>query len=130
MRSCVHLQNNTDLTTKFVSNDRVENHKCFVYFNGQTYDLNGTYSVLSVADDRMALSNPAAVNSNWLKLKELSNQQTTALSPKISSIGEKWIGPFILDNVERSRVLCNFVATNGLLYRFSRWKSGCCKRHD
>ncbi|RDJ64871.1 hypothetical protein AB724_20010, partial [Acinetobacter baumannii] len=22
--------------------------------------------------------------------------------------------PFILDNVERSRVLCNFVATNGL----------------
>ncbi|NDX72715.1 hypothetical protein, partial [Acinetobacter baumannii] len=50
----------------------------------------------------------------WLKLKELSNQQTTALSPKISSIGEKWIGPFILDNVERSRVLCNFVATNGL----------------
>ncbi|ELX9459247.1 hypothetical protein ABT091_003816, partial [Acinetobacter baumannii] len=81
---------------------------------GQTFDLNGTYSVLSVADDRMTLSNPAAVNANWLKLKELNNQQTAALSPKISSIGEKWIGPFILDNVERSRVLCNFVATNGL----------------
>ncbi|ETP74766.1 hypothetical protein P640_3383, partial [Acinetobacter baumannii UH0707] len=46
----------------------------------------------------MALSNPAAVNPNWLKLKELSNQQTGALSPKLSSIGEKWIGPFILDN--------------------------------
>ncbi|MFP1028793.1 phage tail protein, partial [Acinetobacter baumannii] len=106
--------NNTDLTTKFVSNDRVEITNASFTFNGQTYDLNGTYSVLSVADDRMALSNPAAVNSNWLKLKELSNQQTTALSPKISSIGEKWIGPFILDNVERSRVLCNFVATNGL----------------
>lgn len=62
----------------------------------------------------MTLSNPAAVNANWLKLKELSTQQTAALSPKISSIGEKWIGPFILDNVGRSRVLCNFVATNGL----------------
>ncbi|MEN3590329.1 host specificity factor TipJ family phage tail protein, partial [Acinetobacter baumannii] len=106
--------NNTDLTTKFVSNDRVEITNASFTFNGQTYDLNGTYSVLSVADDRMTLSNPAAVNANWLKLKELNNQQTAALSPKISSIGEKWIGPFILDNVERSRVLCNFVATNGL----------------
>ncbi|HBC3644518.1 TPA: hypothetical protein KD217_003979, partial [Acinetobacter baumannii] len=106
--------NNTDLTTKFVSNDRVEITNASFTYNGQTYDLNGTYSVLSVADDRMALSNPAAVNPNWLKLKELSNQQTGALSPKLSSIGEKWIGPFILDNIERSRVLCNFVASNGL----------------
>ncbi|OCY72721.1 hypothetical protein BFR88_16890 [Acinetobacter pittii] len=106
--------NNTDLTTKFVSNDRVEISNASFTFNGQTYDLNGTYSVLSVADDRMALSNPAAVNPNWLKLKELTNQQTGALSPKLSSIGEKWIGPFILDNIERSRVIFNFVANNGL----------------
>ncbi|WP_335952355.1 host specificity factor TipJ family phage tail protein [Acinetobacter pittii] len=106
--------NNTDLTTKFVSNDRVEITNASFTYNGQTYDLNGTYSVLSVADDRMALSNPAAVNPNWLKLKELTNQQTGALSPKLSSIGEKWIGPFILDNIERSRVIFNFVASNGL----------------
>lgn len=106
--------NNTDLTTKFVSNDRIEMTNASFTYNGQTYDLNGTYNVLSVADDRMTLSNPAAVNKNWLKLKELSNQQTAAASPKLSSIGEKWIGPFILDNIERSRVLCNFVATNGL----------------
>lgn len=106
--------NNTDLTTKFVSNDRVEITNATFTFNGQTYDLNGTYSVLSVADDRMALSNPAAVNPNWLKVKELTNQQTAAASPKLSSIGEKWIGPFILDNIERNRVIFNFVANNGL----------------
>lgn len=106
--------NNTDLTTKFVSNDRVEISNASFTYNGQTYDLNGTYSVLSVADDRMALSNPAAVNPNWLKLKELTNQQTAAASPKLSSIGEKWIGPFILDNIERNRVIFNFVANNGL----------------
>uniref|UniRef100_UPI0024DE80B7 host specificity factor TipJ family phage tail protein n=1 Tax=Acinetobacter pittii TaxID=48296 RepID=UPI0024DE80B7 len=106
--------NNTDLTTKFVSNDRIEITNASFTYNGQTYDLNGIYSVLSVADDRMTLSNPAAVNPNWLKLKQLSNQQTAAASPKLVSIGEKWIGPFILDNIERSRVLCNFVATNGL----------------
>ncbi|WP_151744893.1 host specificity factor TipJ family phage tail protein [Acinetobacter calcoaceticus] len=106
--------NNTDLTTKFVSNDRVEITNASFTYNGQTYDLNGTYSVLSVADDRMALSNPAAVNPNWLKVKELTNQQTAAASPKLSSIGEKWIGPFILDNIERNRVIFNFVANNGL----------------
>jgi hypothetical protein len=106
--------NNTDLTTKFVSNDRVEITNASFTYNGQTYDLNGTYSVLSVADDRMALSNPAAVNPNWLKLKEFSNQQSAAASPKLSSIGEKWIGPFILDNIERNRVIFNFVANNGL----------------
>ncbi|WP_109847080.1 host specificity factor TipJ family phage tail protein [Acinetobacter baumannii] len=106
--------NNTDLTTKFVSNDRVEITNASFTYNGQTYDLNGSYSVLSVADDRMALSNPAAVNPNWLKLKELTNQQTGGISPKLSSIGEKWIGPFILDNLERSRVIFNFVANNGL----------------
>ncbi|WP_332604789.1 host specificity factor TipJ family phage tail protein [Acinetobacter sp. ESBL14] len=104
----------TDFTAKFVSNDQVQISNASFTFNRQSYDLNGTYSVLSVADDRMALSNPAAVNPNWLKLKELSGQKTAALSPKISSFGEKWIGPFTLDNVERSRVLCNFVATNGL----------------
>ncbi|OBY75251.1 bacteriophage protein [Acinetobacter gyllenbergii] len=106
--------NFTDLTSKFVGNDRVQISNASFSINGQSYDLNGTYSVLSVADDRMALSNPAAVNQNWLKLRELSNQKTDALSPKLSSIGEKWIGPFILDNVERNRVLCNFVASNGL----------------
>ncbi|MBJ9739703.1 hypothetical protein I5523_08615 [Acinetobacter oleivorans] len=106
--------NNTDLTTNFVSNDRVEITNASFTYNGQTYDLNGTYSVLSVADDRMALSNPAAVNPNWLKIKELTNQQTAAASPKLSSIGEKWIGPFILDNIERNRVIFNFVANNGL----------------
>ncbi|URM40009.1 host specificity factor TipJ family phage tail protein [Acinetobacter sp. AS23] len=106
--------NNTDLTTKFVSNDRIEITNASFTYNGQTYDLNGTYSVLSVADDRMALSNPAAVNPNWLKVKALTNQQTAAASPKLSSIGEKWIGPFILDNIERNRVIFNFVANNGL----------------
>ncbi|KYQ84247.1 hypothetical protein AWW72_10115 [Acinetobacter sp. NRRL B-65365] len=106
--------NFTDLTTKFVSNDRVEITNSGFWFNNQFYHLDGVYSVLSVADDRMTLSNPAAVNPGWWILKELATQKTAELSPRIASIGEKWIGPFVLDNVERSRVLCNFVASNGL----------------
>lgn len=111
--------NFTDLTTKFVSNDRVEITNSGFWFNNQFYHLDGVYSVLSVADDRMTLSNPAAVNPGWWILKELATQKTAELSPRISSIGEKWIGPFVLDNVERNRVLCNFVATNGLYAIFN-----------
>jgi len=43
--------NNTDLTTKFVSNDRVEITNASFPYSRQTYNLNGIYSVLSVADD-------------------------------------------------------------------------------
>ena len=106
--------NFTDLTTKFVSNDRVEITNSGFWFNNQFYHLDGVYSVLSVANDRMTLSNPAAVNPGWWILKELATQKTAELSPRIASIGEKWIGPFVLDNVDRNRVLCNFVASNGL----------------
>nr|WP_314523974.1 host specificity factor TipJ family phage tail protein [uncultured Acinetobacter sp.] len=106
--------NFTDLTTKFVSNDRVEITNSGFWFNNQFYHLDGVYSVLSVGYDRMTLSNPAAVNPGWWILKELATQKTAELSPRIASIGEKWIGPFVLDNVERNRVLCNFVASNGL----------------
>ncbi len=116
LRSASNL---TDLTTKFVSNDRVEITNSGFWFNNQFYHLDGVYSVLSVANDRMTLSNPAAVNPGWWILKELETQKTAELSPRLASIGEKWIGPFVLDNVERSRVLCNFVATNGLYAIFN-----------
>ena len=106
--------NFTDLTTKFVSNDRVEITNSGFWFNNQFYHLDGVYSVLSVANDQMTLSNPTAVNPGWWILKELATQKTAELSPRIASIGEKWIGPFVLDNVDRNRVLCNFVASNGL----------------
>ncbi len=107
--------NTTDLTAKFVSNDRIKlTNARFTDSKGGTRILDGEYKVLSVADDRITLSDPAAVNTDWLSLKDMPNQKSPNLSPTIESLGEKWIGPFVLDNKERNRILANFVASNGL----------------
>ena len=75
----------------------------------ELYNLNGTYTVLSVADDTITLSNPAAVNAQWSTLTTSPN-----LSPTLYTTGSKWIGPFILDKTNCNTVITNFVATNGL----------------
>lgn len=75
----------------------------------ELYNLNGTYTVLAVADTEITLSNPAAVNGNWSTLTTSPN-----LSPTLSTTGSKWVGPFILDKTNTDRVVTNFVATNGL----------------
>lgn len=75
----------------------------------ELYNLNGTYTVLSVADDTITLSNPAAVNSYWSSLTTSPN-----LSPTLYTTGSKWVGPFVLDKTNTSRVVTNFVASNGL----------------
>lgn len=75
----------------------------------ELYNLNGTYTVLSVADDTITLSNPAAVNPSWSTITTTPN-----LSPVLYTTGSKWVGPFILDKTNTSTVVANFVATNGL----------------
>lgn len=73
------------------------------------YDLAGTYTILSVTDHTVTLSNPAAVNAAW------SSISTTAyLSPVLSTTGPKWVGPYILDQKNLNQVFSNFVAVNGL----------------
>lgn len=75
----------------------------------ELYNLNGTYTVLSVADDTITLSNPAAVNSKWSTLTTSPN-----LSPTLYTTGSKWVGPFVLDKTNTQRVVTNFIASNGL----------------
>lgn len=75
----------------------------------ELYNLNGTYTVLSVADDTITLSNPAAVNAAWSSLTTSPN-----LSPTLYTTGSKWIGPFVLDKANTERVVTNFIASNGL----------------
>lgn len=75
----------------------------------ELYNLNGTYDVLSVADDTIRLSNPAAVNAAWASITTTAN-----LSPILSTTGSKWVGPFVLGDSNATQIFCNFVALNGL----------------
>lgn len=75
----------------------------------EIYNLNGVYTVLSVSDTIITLSNPSAVNSAWSSITT-----TNYISPVLSTTGSKWVGPFILEKTDLSQVFANFVALNGL----------------
>lgn len=105
---------NIDFTESFTSNDTISLSNASFISDTVALSLDGTYKVLSVSTKRITLSNPAQLNTAWNAIAELSEQITDYSSPNISSINEKWIGPFILDNTDRSMIMANFVAQNGL----------------
>lgn len=75
----------------------------------ELYNLNGVYTILSVSDTVITLSDPASVNAQWSSITV-----TGYVSPILSTTGSKWIGPFVLDKTDLSQVFANFVALNGL----------------
>lgn len=75
----------------------------------ELYNFNGTYTVLSVSDTVITLSDPASVNPQWSSITV-----TGYVSPVLSTTGSKWVGPFVLDKADLSQVFANFVALNGL----------------
>lgn len=78
--------------------------------NGTTYNLNGTYRILSVLDSNtLTLENPSSVNSQWNSISV-----SPSVAATIKSVYEKWVGPFDLLMENRSKILCNFVCSNGV----------------
>lgn len=75
----------------------------------ELYNLNGVYTILSVSDTVITLSDPASVNAQWSSITV-----TGYISPILSTTGSKWVGPFVLDKTDLSQVFANFVALNGL----------------
>lgn len=73
------------------------------------YDLSGNYEILAVSDNLITLSSPSAVNSDWATITT-----TNYISPTLSTTGAKWVGPFVLDKNDLSKVFANFVALQGL----------------
>lgn len=80
-----------------------------IYGQISTFDLDGTYDVLTVSATTITLSNPSSVNSNWSSLTT-----STPASPILSTSGDKWIGPFVMDINDAAEISSNFVALNGL----------------
>lgn len=74
-----------------------------------TFNLNGQYIVSTVSNNQITLNNPSSINSKWNDITETN--KTNAI---LSTIGDKWIGPFIMDDASTTSIHCNFVAVNGL----------------
>lgn len=105
---------NDDWTTYFAPDDELIVTNATGERNGVSFNLNGTYNVLSVESDAITLSNPNLVNSDWgaSVLGAIPDQTTQVLSPVLETNSDKWVGPFTIRRAYR--VFSNFVAQNGL----------------
>lgn len=78
------------------------------------YNLDGTYNITFVTSSTIVLSNPALINAAWNNLTNLPGNATDYMSPSLSTSGERWVGPFIVDMPSCDRVLSNIVALQGM----------------
>lgn len=78
------------------------------------FDLDATYEILAVENDVITLANPVAVNADWSVLDTLTDDASEYISPTLYVSGERWIGPFILNQLQTTKIITNFVAFNGL----------------
>lgn len=76
------------------------------------FNLNGTYSIVSVTNDEITLDDPVSVNADWAVLN--GNSPSTALSSTLSVTGFRWVGPFVIEEANCTQLFANFVAVNGL----------------
>jgi hypothetical protein len=119
--STVTLSDPADINTDWDKLDELDNNRTG-YRSSQyavptattSIDLAGTYTVLDVNAKSIVLSNPSNVNAAWLNLRGLDGGATDYGSPSLSTSGERWIGPFVIDLSDLDRVIANFVALSGL----------------
>lgn len=110
-----------DFTDYFSDNDIlvIANSTYFTDPVTGSKNLDGTYTILSVTNSQIILSNPSSVNANWDDLATLPGQKTGNLSPHLTTDSVKWVGPFDLTMKERNKILVNIRANNGL-YRVGK----------
>lgn len=81
------------------------------------FDLEGAYTALSVNSTVIILDDPHSVASDWSVID--SQGSSGLMSPTLSTSGQKWVGPFIMDSVgdePTNGLFANFVALNGLYW--------------
>ncbi|MDR2893562.1 MAG: hypothetical protein LBV80_10895 [Deltaproteobacteria bacterium] len=81
---------------------------------GEAYSLDGTYTIAAVSNNSLFLTDPAKVNPAWDYLQKLPEGRSLPLSAVLAATGENWVGPFILEDTERTGVWANLAAMNGL----------------
>lgn len=77
--------------------------------------FNGLYQIIDVAEKEIVLGDPDEVNDSWAAL---GSDETIYFSPKLSTTGFHWVGPFTVDMPDCEELVCNFTCPQGL-YRFN-----------
>lgn len=76
--------------------------------------LNGTYSASAVSATQITLLNPSTINANWTALAAFAGGLSTYASINIIANADFEAGPFVLLNPLMTKIICNFVALQGL----------------
>lgn len=85
--------------------------------NTSNIDLDGTYTIASIAERKITLVNPASINPNWDRLGELTAQQISDFANKTISIAgtkDNYIGWYYAGSKDSIGMMLNFVAQNGI----------------
>lgn len=78
--------------------------------------LDETYSISAISTDQITLANASIVNPDWLKLDALFGGSTLGISPEVTLgiVENKWVGWFMVDDPEATRVSINLYFPQGL----------------
>lgn len=79
------------------------------------YDLSGTYTINTLTNNELSLSDPASVNADWNVLESEYGGISPELIVTVQAQKERWVGWMTVESATPiSRAICNIVALNGL----------------
>jgi hypothetical protein len=77
-------------------------------------DISGDYLILDIpAGDTLLLDHPQDVNSGWGSIAVFLDSQSTFRDATLINLSAKWVGPFVLDESDTTRIWANFVCPQG-----------------
>lgn len=84
--------------------------------SSQEINLSGTFTILSVSSTEIVLSNPEAINADYLKLIDFPGSATPYAATNLSTDGVVWVGWFDipLEAIAGNTILLNVVASQGV----------------
>lgn len=90
--------------------------------NSGSINLNGSYLIESIATNEIQLIDPDLLNSDWIKLDTLpnNNTQTQPLIVRLDKLNNSWVGWYNIDLDNTEELILNFFFQNGLFYTDSK----------
>lgn len=99
--------------------------------NENNIDLSGAYTISTVSANEIVLVNPAAVNSDWNRLGELTPQQVTDMLNRVVTFkgsSQNYVGWYYAGSKDTTGFILNFLAQNGI-YEGDRSKQVAIEVH-
>ncbi|MFX6797526.1 host specificity factor TipJ family phage tail protein [Acinetobacter baumannii] len=114
----IHLKNPVSINSNFANLTEVltANISANLTANTSNIFLDGDYVVTGVdtANKQISLATPSAVNDDWNKLADLTDQKTDIGTIRLRGSQENYIGWFTIESAKATGLLLNFQALNGV----------------